>query len=63
MPTRREVRLAELKCQNCGQEFASSVLHVSQGGAEGSEWTAWIVESIDVSCPKCGSGLVEERNV
>jgi hypothetical protein len=62
MPTRKDYRLAELKCQNCGQEFASSVLHVSQGGAEGSEWTPWIVDRIDVSCPKFGSGVVEERN-
>ena len=62
MPTGRERRLAELKCQNCGQEFAVPVPQVPHGVEESAQPVRWVIDRIDVNCPKCGSGFVEERN-
>ncbi len=61
MPTRSERRLAELKCENCGQEFAVPLLQLSHRAAEGAEWTPWMVDRIDVRCPKCSSYSVRGR--
>jgi DNA-directed RNA polymerase subunit M/transcription elongation factor TFIIS len=55
MPTRRERRSAELKCQDCGYEFAASVPHVVHTVEDSPQPVSVAVDRIDVNCPNCGS--------
>jgi Zn finger protein HypA/HybF involved in hydrogenase expression len=62
MPTKRERRPAELKCQECGYEFVASVSQVGHSAEESSQSFLWVVDRIDVTCPNCRSRFVGERN-
>ena len=58
-PTRRERRLAELRCLDNGHRFKTAVPQVGHFVAEDPEPAVWVVESTEgVTCPFCGS-LVE----
>jgi Zn finger protein HypA/HybF involved in hydrogenase expression len=59
---KRENRPAKLRCDDCGNQFVASVPQVGHYVAEISEPALWVIDRIDVSCPKCGSESVGQRD-
>ena len=58
----REHRPARLRCDECEHEFVARVPHVAHRVDEvGGPMTPWVVEEIDVGCPKCRSYFVAEQ--
>jgi DNA-directed RNA polymerase subunit RPC12/RpoP len=56
---RKENRLANLRCNNCGQHFVRPVPHVAIESNEATDPIDWVPESTSgVKCPWCRSKLV-----
>jgi DNA-directed RNA polymerase subunit RPC12/RpoP len=58
-PPRYERRMAELQCNECGQQFESRVLQVALRASDKSELLGWVIHPYSgARCPSCGSRLI-----